>query len=111
MNNEPTPKTNALLDERGNIKMLPNDKDACGWSSVDMAAFIALAHTLERENIALKSALKQAAKALDNGLQNLRHVVSALHATNSISPDARIAINNMKEALANPLIQSALTEE
>jgi DNA repair exonuclease SbcCD ATPase subunit len=57
---------------------------------------------LRQELYTLKSDYKQALEALDNGLQSLRHVVSALHATNSISPDARMAINQMKEALSLP---------
>lgn len=59
----------------------------------------------------LRAALKECAVALDNGLLNLRHVVSALHATNTISPDARMAINEMKQALSNSIVQQILNEK
>lgn len=42
-----TPLTDALLDERGNKAILPNDHNATGWSSFDCYAFIDHARSLE----------------------------------------------------------------
>ena len=54
--NSDTPRTDALVDARGKERILPNDRNATGWSSLDTSAFIELTYQLERE---LNSALAE----------------------------------------------------
>lgn len=54
--NTPTPRTTLLVDVHGNKKILPNDHNLTGWSSLDTNAFIDHARTLETE---LSAALKE----------------------------------------------------
>jgi hypothetical protein len=94
--NEPkpqTPLTDALLDLRGNKRILPNDHNLTGWSSEDCYAFIDHARSLEIK-------LQEAERQRDEVRQQIKDAGDKLtdipigneHETYSLSKRCEIAI-------------------
>lgn len=72
MNESQTPRTDALVDLLGNKRILPNDHNASGWSSIDTNAFIDFARNLERELVSANKERDEFHQALLNREKSLQ---------------------------------------